>query len=197
MMQVTFAEFASVLQDAAATVDAAEGHGCLCGALCTSSDYTMERWVDELIAEDRRPLAHDNEQVLRLVFAETVRALRGDEMEFAPLLPEEDGSLEQRATTIAQWCQGFLYGFGTGRALPPAAIPDTVDEVLRDVAHIGSAIVDVGAAGEDEEQAYAEIFEYLRVGVQLVHDELAAVRDSGDAPPGAADDRSLEDDQFD
>ena len=40
--------------------------------------------------------------------------LRGDEMEFELLLPDDDAPLEQRATALSQWCQGFLYGFGTG-----------------------------------------------------------------------------------
>ena len=183
-MQVTFAELASVLQASAATVDAAEGHGCLCGALCTSAEYTLERWVDELISADGRELSDGDAQVLRLVFDETARTLRGDEMEFAPLLPDEDDPLEWRAATLAQWARGFLYGFGAARPLQVAALPETVDEILRDVAHIGGAAVDVGAAGEEEEEAYVVVFEYLRAGVQLVHDELAALRnDTQEDPP--------------
>jgi uncharacterized protein YgfB (UPF0149 family) len=173
---VTFAEFAKVLQSSASAVDAAEGHGCLCGALCVSADYTLERWLEELIPEEESQLPATDVEVLQLIFDEAARTLRGDDMEFAPLLPEEDEPLERRASTLAQWCRGFLYGFGSARPLEVAKLPVAVDEILRDIAHIGGAEVDVGAAGEEEEQAYVEVFEYLRAGVQLLHDELTELR---------------------
>ena len=179
MMQVTFREIVSVLEDAGSQVVAAEGHGCLCGALCTSPDYSLERWLEELVAVDEGGAALVPEDALRLLFLDTQRALRGEEMEFEPLLPDDDEPLERRATALSQWCQGFLYGFGTGKPTRAEDLTGQVNEVLRDLSHIAAASVDVGAAGEDEEEAYAEVIEYLRVGVQLVHDELAAVRHSG------------------
>jgi uncharacterized protein YgfB (UPF0149 family) len=36
---------------------------------------------------------------------------------------------------------------------------------------------------EEEEQAYAEIVEYVRAGVQLIHDELIELRVVGDSAP--------------
>jgi uncharacterized protein YgfB (UPF0149 family) len=191
MMQVTFREVAKVLEGAGSQVVAAEWHGCLCGALCTSPDYTLERWLDELVAVDAEEAADiPPDEALRLLFIDTQRALRGEEMEFEPLLPDDDEPLERRATALSQWCQGFLYGFGTGKPTRDEDIKGQVDEVLRDLSHIAAAAVDVGAAGEDEEEAYAEVVEYLRVGVQLVHDELAVTRDSDarDDREDAADD---------
>ena len=58
------------------------------------------------------------------------------------------------------------------------------EEVLRDLTHISQAAVETGADAEEEEQAYAEIVEYVRAGVQLIHDELLEAR-TGVA--GAAD----------
>jgi uncharacterized protein YgfB (UPF0149 family) len=53
--------------------------------------------------------------------------------------------------------------------------------VLRDLTHISQASVETGAEAEEEEQAYAEIVEYVRAGVQLIHDELIELRAAGDA----------------
>lgn len=179
-MQVTFLEIASVLESAGSQVAAAEGHGCLCGALCTTPTYAVERWLDELIGNDEEGEGVDPscDTPLRLLFADTHRALRGDEMEFEPLLPDDDEPLERRATALAQWCQGFLYGFGTGKPIPSEHLKGQVEEILRDLTGIARASVDLGVAGEEEESAYAELIEYLRVGVQLVHDELAGIRES-------------------
>lgn len=205
MLQVTFPEIVKVMDSVGSAVPAAEGHGCLCGALCTTGDYTLERWLEELVpAQDESvitpAITPDVEQPLRLLFSDTLRALRGDEMEFEPFLPDDALPLEQRTAALSQWCQGFLYGFGTARAIKPEDLPASIDEILRDVANISRAEVDVGDAGEEEEQAYTELVEYLRAGVQLIHDELIAVRNAPDATSAHNDNDDADDaarDDFD
>jgi uncharacterized protein YgfB (UPF0149 family) len=186
MFQVTFPEVARVLQTLQSSVAAAESHGCLCGALCTTQQYPVESWLDEL-APDADEVADedpaDDRATLRLLFADTVRALRGDEMEFQLLLPDDDAALMERALALSQWCQGFLYGFGTAGAVPREQLSGEVEEVLRDLTHISQASVETGAEAEEEELAYAEIVEYVRAGVQLIHDELIELRAAGDAAP--------------
>jgi uncharacterized protein YgfB (UPF0149 family) len=183
MFQVTFPEVARVLQSLQSSVAAAESHGCLCGALCTVQQYPVETWLDELVPDADEDAA-DDRATLRLLFADTIRALRGDEMEFHLLLPDDDAPLVERAMALSQWCQGFLYGFGTGGAVPRERLSGEVEEVLRDLTHISQASVETGADAEEEEQAYAEIIEYVRAGVQLIHDELVELRAEGErAPP--------------
>ena len=185
MFQVTFPEITRVLRDLQSSVPAAESHGCLCGALCTTAQYSVERWLDELVAQPDDP-ADDRRGPLSLLFTDTVRALRGDEMEFELLLPDDDSALEDRAVALSQWCQGFLYGFGSGDPVDAQQLPPDVDEVLRDLTHIGRATVESRDGSEEEEQAYAQIVEYVRVGVQLIHDELIDVRER-DAAEGPAE----------
>lgn len=194
MLQVTFAELDRVLEGLHSTVTAAESHGCLCGALCTTAHYSIERWLEEIVPEEDGGVDEESRQALRLLFADTLNALRGDEMDFELLLPDDDVALELRATALSQWCQGFLYGFGTGRPVQLEELEGSVDEVLRDLTHIGRATVELGG-DEDEEGAYAEVLEYVRVGVQLIHDELIDLR-AADAP-GPAQDTPDEDDGLD
>lgn len=181
MLQVTFPEIVSVMQGAGSTVPVAEGHGCLCGALCISDDYTLNRWLEELVPVDEgSTVSEEVEQTMRLLYADTLRALRGDDMDFQPFLPDDGAALEQRTTALSQWCQGFLYGLGTTKALQPELMPKSIDEVLLDFTNISRAEVDPSGDAEDDEEAYAEVVEYIRAATQLIHDELDAVR-SGDA----------------
>jgi len=176
MLQVTFAEVARVLEGLGSSVPAAEAHGCLVGALCTSPDYPMERWLEEIIPDADQRDDDAGQQPLRLLYADTVNALRGEDMEFEALLPDDDISLEARAGGLSQWCQGFLYGFGTGKPVKQEELPGNVNEILNDLTHIGRASVELdGDGNESEEEAYAEVVEYVRVGVQLIHDELIPV----------------------
>jgi uncharacterized protein YgfB (UPF0149 family) len=195
MLQVTFAEVVRVLEGLGSSVPAAEAHGCLCGALCTTAHYPMERWLEEIIPDEDRRNDDDSQQALRLLYADTLNALRGDAMDVELLLPDDDIPLEIRAGGLSQWCQGFLYGFGTGqRPKEPQELPDNVSEILGDLTHIGRASVELDGDGdgvaETEEEAYAEVVEYVRVGVQLIHDELIPPHGetSGDAVPPDMDD---------
>jgi uncharacterized protein len=174
MLQVTFAEIARVLLSLGSVVPAAEAHGCLCGALCSDDRYTFERWRDELITADQLPAA--DAEPLRLLFSDTVAALRDPASDFEPLLPDDDVALEQRAGALAQWASGFLYGFGTARSQVAAPLSPAVEEILSDFARLGVATVETGTDDEEQEHAYAELMEYLRVGVWLVYAELTTAR---------------------
>jgi uncharacterized protein YgfB (UPF0149 family) len=203
MLQVTFDEISRVLEGYSSSVPAAEAHGCLCGALCTTAHYPIERWLEEVVPEEGAPGDGGNGSqdidapAVRLLFSDTLDALRSDQMDFELLLPDDDRPLEQRATALSQWCQGFLYGFGTGAPVKADELPANVDEVLRDLTHIGRASVDAGEQGEAEEEAYTQIVEYVRVGVQLIHDELIDLRAAEGGALPADEEMSDDDGDFD
>ena len=178
MFQVTFPEVARVLQSLQSSVAAAESHGCLCGAFCTVQQYPVESWLDELVPDLEEDPA-DDRATLRLLFADTVRALRGDEMEFQLLLPDDDAPLVERAMALSQWCQGFLYGLGAGSITDASELPGEVGEVVRDFIEISHAAVDAESGEESNENAYTELVEFVRVGVQLLFEELASARRPG------------------
>jgi uncharacterized protein YgfB (UPF0149 family) len=179
MLQVTFAEVVRVLEGLGSSVPTAEAHGCLVGALCTTQHYPMERWLEEIIPDEERRVDDDSQQALRLLYADTLNALRGEHMDFELLLPGDEIPLAARAGGLSQWCQGFLYGFGSTGPMnnkmgdKQDELPANVNEILNDLTHIGRASVEIeGDDNESEEEAYAEVVEYVRVGVQLIHDEL-------------------------
>jgi uncharacterized protein YgfB (UPF0149 family) len=76
-------------------------------------------------------------------------------------------------------------GLGQGGAGFEGALgeSDEVAEIVGDLIEIGKASLDVEAAGDDEsaEAAYAEVAEFVRVGVQIVFEELGqTLRSTGD-----------------
>jgi uncharacterized protein YgfB (UPF0149 family) len=178
-----FVEVAQALAGASSTVDAAEAHGLLCGALCARSRFRLTDWLEEVLPDAPRADAGDDpHSPLVQLYASTTSALAGIEMEFVPLLPDDDEPLADRVASLGGWCQGFLYGFGTAfpqRGRP--GLPADVGELLSDFAEIARA-GDVGNESESiEESAYVELTEYVRAGTQLIYDELEAER-SGLSP---------------
>lgn len=173
MLSIKFSDVAEAFAGASTALTAAEAHGCLCGALCASNDYAFANWLEELAddSNDAAPVADASKGLLQTVYTETVRALRSADLEFSPLLPDDEAPLALRAEALAQWCQGFLYGLGSV-AGPKRTLPAEVDEVLRDLTQIARATAGDTEPTEEDEEDYTEIIEYVRIGVQTVHDAL-------------------------
>jgi uncharacterized protein YgfB (UPF0149 family) len=168
-----------LLTQARAVADAAEAHGTLAGCLCGASGYRFEDWLREILPEGRADAEATEE--LYALYATTADALLQPDMEFQLLLPSDAQPLEARTAALAEWCQGFLYGLGAG-AIPDARrLPGEAGEIVRDFAEITRAGVDAEQDEESNETAYAELVEFVRVGVQLLFEELAAARRP---PPG-------------
>jgi uncharacterized protein YgfB (UPF0149 family) len=169
---VAFDDVARALAAAGSTVHAAEAHGCLCGALCARRDYGFDEWLVEILPDESARDARSLEDL----HASSVAVLAGGDMAFKPLLPDDEQPLGERVEALGAWCQGFLYGFGAAGTASRGRLPEDVAEMLGDLAQVSRAGGVGSEALEVEEEAYAELVEFLRVGVQLIYDELAALR---------------------
>jgi uncharacterized protein YgfB (UPF0149 family) len=157
---------------------AAEAHGCLVGALCARRVYLPAEWLEELLpdATEETPGPDAARGPLQDLFEQSRAVLDAQDMEFQPLLPPDDASLAERVEALGAWAQGFLYGFGAAGPFPRGALPEDIAEVLTDFAEVSKAGNVGSETAEVEETALAELVEYVRVGVQLIYDELADLR---------------------
>jgi len=163
-----------LLADERSLAGAAEAHGTLAGSLCAAQGYRLEDWLREILPEGRAAPA--TTAALEEVFRATAGALLQPDMEFELLLPADEQPIDVRTAALAPLCQGFLYGLGAG-AIPDASeLPGEVGEVVRDFIEISRAGVDASQGEESNEAAYAELVEFVRVGVQLLFEELAVLR---------------------
>jgi uncharacterized protein YgfB (UPF0149 family) len=97
-------------------------------------------------------------------------------MQFDLLIPDDDEPIEARTEALTLWCNGFVYGLGSGGATDPERLPGDAGEIVRDLAQIMRAGVDEREATEANESALAELVEFVRVGVQVVFEELRTLR---------------------
>lgn len=174
MIAASYAELQRILGDAQGLTDAAEAHGTLAGALCAAGSYRLDDWLGEILPDGRAdPLTRES---CRSYFDATAQALGGVDMSFEVLLPGDEQSIAARATALGQWCQGFLYGLGTSSIEDVTRLPGEVGEIVRDLSEITRIGVDGDESLESNESAYAELAEFVRVGVQLLFEELAPYR---------------------
>ncbi len=175
MSDIRFQDFEDVLVSAGSMADAAEAHGSLCGALCSMAPYQMQDWVNEILP-DGASLSEQSSAMIERVFTATSRSFGEQGMEFEPLLPDDEQPLNGRANALALWCTGFLYGLGTGQISDLEALNGEVGEIVRDFTEISRATGDEADADEANEQAYAELVEFIRVAAQVVFEELLPLR---------------------
>ena len=168
----SFRELAPLMQQAHALADLPEAHGTLAGAFC-AGQVGFEDWLREVFPEGHPGAAAG---ALRAVYEHTRDALTAGEL-LQPMLPPDDAPVAERAPALGEWCQGFLYGLGTSALPEPERLPEQAAEVVRDLMAISRVGVDPDESDEENEQAYAELVEFVRVAVQLLHEELAPFRE--------------------
>lgn len=175
LAEIRFKDFEDVLATAGSLSDAAEAHGSLCGALCSTAPYRMQDWINEILP-DGSALSDESAAMIERVFAATASAFGEQGMEFEPLLPDDEQPLNGRANALALWCTGFLYGLGAGQISDLEALSGEVGEIVRDFTEISRATGDDADSDESNEQAYAELVEFIRVAAQVVFEELLPLR---------------------
>lgn len=164
------------LQAVGAHISAAESHGILCGMLTGAEDTSQARWIAEVLAdtEPRGESARACLEILTILYDETAAGLADEGFEFHPMLPSEDAPLTERSRALAAWCGGFLFGLGRSEPGNDASLPANVREVLNDMAEIARLAAEPDEQ-EDDEEAYTELVEYVRVAVLLCRENMTHI----------------------
>lgn len=179
-VSTTYQSAESLLQGLSVSLGASEVHGIACGLLCSQpSGRARARWLAELLeVSEIDPAALDQHagavRSLDGWFTDTLGALNDPDFEFTPLLPDDDEPFAARMSALSAFCAGFGYGFGIGNAGSSLGqLGAECRELLEDFQSIES--VEVPREDRDE-SALAELLEYVRVGVMLIHEEQQATR---------------------
>lgn len=155
-----------------AVAELAECHGVACGLVCRQCD---SQGTDFIALLDTLQLLTDTGGKLLSTMQELHRATRAqladEQFRLALWLPGDEEPLEERTAALAQWCTGFLAGLGSGGPRT-ADLSDEAREALRDLEEIARAEVEGGISEEEEEEAFMQIIEYVRVAALLVREEL-------------------------
>ena len=146
-------------------ISPSELHGSLCGWLAGGGAAGPD-WLAKVLADDATPAvaAGSTLDQLREVSA---GQLEDRSFDFELLLPDDDAPLVTRSGALFDWCRGFLGGFGlaAGAAL---ALSEEGSEALADIARLAAATPQ-DDGDEEDEAALAEIEEFVRVAVLLIH----------------------------
>ena len=153
---------------------ASESHGVLCGMLCAAGTIELSRWLEQVFEafDVNDLLIKEASQFLVGLYNDTQVQLNDSDVDFQLLLPDDTDSLAQRTEALASWCQGFTYGLVAGGLKKDQDLPQDTAELIKDMVEIARAGHDLGDDSESDEESYMHIYEYVRMGVLLVSEEL-------------------------
>lgn len=156
----------------------AELHGFALGMAAGDVQDAMTIWQREVYdAFDAADvLANECRSLLDRVFAVAFGTDPDAPMALTLLLPQDVAVDETRLMALRDWVQGFLFGLGLAGGAVSAALSPQARELLADLGEI--ARIDTGDVDDSDANraALIEIEEYMREGVILIRDELAAAR---------------------
>lgn len=153
----------------------AELHGTLTGLLCVNANAPAETWLENLFpgAAQGDLLAGEAFEELKQLHHSARKELNAPDCEFQLLLPDDDSNLDDRVHALGEWCQGFLVGLSLGGISDFKALSEDAREIAEDIVEIARADSSYSFDGsEEDEHAYADLVEYLRVGVLLLNEEI-------------------------
>lgn len=171
-MDADYQQVNDALEAVDAQTDAAEAQALLCGMASASATPDKAAWVAQVLA-DTAPRGEPAKKCLEALVAlhdNTMRGLDDEDMRFQLLLPDDSAPLPERTQALKRWVSGFLVGLGIGGLKQETPLPDEVSEALRDMDAITQ--IDIEAGGEEDEGAFAELVEYVKVATLLVRANL-------------------------
>lgn len=139
---------------------AAELHGLVTGVVCVVQPPDQAGWRT-LLAHLDVTLAEDS-AVWRLLEDEgqdLAESLAEDNLDFEPLLPDDEQPLAERLQALASWCSGLLLGF----ALAGGKVRADEQELIGDVQDISGLDWQDQPADEEAENDYADLLEFVRL----------------------------------
>lgn len=157
-------------------ISPAETHGVVLGMMSVKPQVIQADEVLVTIMQLNEEEKVDDEKSFLQFLAVMVEQVR--EMLFSQgfdvqlLLPQDDNNLEDQTLALSYWCRGYVFGLVAAGLQDFKTLPKDAAEIIQDILQISEINTDLDEQGNEEEKAFFELEQFVRVGVQLVFEEL-------------------------
>lgn len=136
-----------------------ELHGLLTGIVCVTNAPTGTEWrqiLETLNVPELEPAALS---LLTDESEDVAHALSEDELDYLPLLPDDEHLLQERVQALADWCAGVVLGFG----LASGHIRSDEIELIEHLQDVAAVEFEDSDNDEEGEESYQELYEFVRL----------------------------------
>lgn len=168
-----YSEFEAMLHQLQSSLSAAECHGMICANLARASqDDSTGSLSSTLFGDDTVTLVQDEGMARMLARLMLLSAswLEQGSYDFKLFLPDDDNPISVRSRALAEWCRGYIMGLLEAGVTDFDSLPDDASEVMKDLVAISE--MDAPDIDEGTDEDLMQVEEYVRVGVQLMHENL-------------------------
>lgn len=168
---LSYAELASIFADIHLNANPSQIHGLLCGYLCGPSRDLETLWDAIFGKQERVPSLLDRlQEWLEIIYQQ----LNEFSFDVTLVLPDDDEDINIRAEALGSWCQGFLQGLEK-QSIPIKNRPESeTTEALNDIIEISKISFGEIPTNDEDESAYFELVEYVRLSVVMIFQDLKA-----------------------
>lgn len=179
----SYADVTTALAEAGSAFQAADAHGLLCGVICATSGKAGD-WEKLILGTSGN--AH-NSEVLQELYEISYHQMSEFSFEFSLLLPDDMEDINTRTEALGLWCQGFITGLGQSvTPIEENATPE-VAEALDDITEIAQVSYGDIPGSDEDETAYFELVEYIRLTAIMLFHELKSSPSSKKDDPDELD----------
>lgn len=165
----TYNDIASAIKKAKLPFQSSELHGLLCGIICATSGNNQGLWEAILLGKKKRPKSLD---IVQSLFETSYDQLTHFSFDFFLLLPDDEADINSRTEALGLWCQGFLTSLNKANVPIENRAPGEATEAINDLIEIAQVSFGDIISTEEDEAAYVELVEYVRLAVVLIFQEL-------------------------
>lgn len=142
-------------------------HGIVCGML-SGNPKGEAAWESLVTGGEDSTKAH---QVLQDLYEASSIQLNDFLFDFQIVLPPDSEPLPARAEALTLWCQGYLTGLKLAAVQIIGREPGEMTEAINDFIEIAKMNYEDVVASEEDEEAYVELVEYVRMAAILIYQD--------------------------
>lgn len=163
-----YSELEQALSETVLKLHPSQVHGILCGVLSGNVSGTLA-WEELVVGSKDTSKSHT---ILQALYAASAKQLNDFLFEFQLVLPDDTEKLSVRAEAMTLWCQGYLTGLKLAQVQMIGREAGDVTEAINDLIEIAKMNYEDVVAGEEDESAYVELVEYVRMAVILIYQDI-------------------------
>jgi yecA family protein len=185
-----FDEVANLLAQANAVIGLAEAHGMLTGYVCAGQQVDGHNWLETIlgVSEVNNPISRQLFDTFIQLYNTTSLQLEDTDCAFKLLLPSDHEKISKRLLAVREWLQGFLSSLGLANVEIEVEEDSEIEELLEDFVEITRMDCRVTGATQDDEIAYDNLAEYVRMGIIMLYDQLRSQQEDEE---GSVSERTL------
>lgn len=164
----SFTELGQALSKTTLKLHPSQVHGLITGLLCGNPTNSAS-WEELVTGGTDTKITHE---ALQALYEASRQSLADFLFDFELLLPSDTDELTLRAESLTLWCQGFLTGLKIAQVPIVGREASDVTEAITDMIEIAKMNFEEVVASEEDEAAYTELVEFVRMAVILIYQDL-------------------------